>query len=242
MMRYIDIPYLPREKTALAISDVPIDGVVTIAPPEINRLPISMRCHADLGIFVVDKTTVICPPDTFSRYKEKLSPHGFNVLCGKTPVGSSYPGDSAYNAAIVGHFCFLNKKVCDMLLLECVQKAGYEIINVKQGYTKCSICPVTENALVTSDAGICKAAKNAGLDVFLVDNKSIVLQGFDCGFFGGCASMLDRCTMAVNGNAERLGNFVGLSEFVGKYGVKIKSLHQGEIKDIGSIIPLKTKQ
>ena len=32
-----------------------------------------------------------------------------------------------------------------------------DIIDVKQGYTKCSLCPVRENAVITDDSGIEKA-------------------------------------------------------------------------------------
>ena len=42
---------------------------------------------------------------------------------------------------------------------------GYEIINVKQGYAKCSICVVSDNAIITADKGIAKAAIQNRIDV-----------------------------------------------------------------------------
>ncbi len=37
------------------------------------------------------------------------------------------------------------------------------LINVKQGYTKCSCLPVSKNALITSDVGIYNTLKNKRL-------------------------------------------------------------------------------
>ena len=231
-------PYLPNEKASVFIADAHIDGEAVIIPPEISVLPEGLRRHADLGICIVSEKKAVCPPETCAYYSEKLSPYGFEIISGKSPVGSNYPSDSAYNVGIVGKKCFLNKSVCDEHLYEILISEGYEIINVNQGYTKCSICPVDEKSFITGDKGIAAAGENAGLDVLLISNDNIFLQGYKNGFFGGSAGMCSKDELLINGDINTLPDYSRIKKFLQKRSIRIKSIKEGEVTDIGSIIPL----
>ena len=41
------------------------------------------------------------------------------------------------------------------------------IFDSKQGYSKCSICVVNENAIITEDNGIARLLKNSQIDVII---------------------------------------------------------------------------
>ena len=234
----MNYPYLPKEKVTLFIADTKIDGATVITPPKIDVLAESMQRHADLGIVIISTKKAVCPPESYAYYKNALSPYGFEIIEGETSVGSHYPEDSAYNVGIVGKRCFLNQKVCDGVLYETLLKEGYEIINVKQGYAKCSICPIDENSFITGDVSICKAGKKLGMDVLLVSNDNIALSGFSNGFFGGCTGMESQDTLLINGNIDTLPDGKEIRNFLSAKNIKIKNLTEGEVKDIGSIIPL----
>ena len=148
------LPYLPKSEVSVFIADCNIENKTVITPPVLASLPPALRKHADLGICLVSRKRAVCPPESSAYYKEKLKPYGIEIITGKTSPGSNYPGDSAYNVGIVGKKCFLNKDVCDSLLYEILISEGYEIINVKQGYTKCSLCPIDERSFITADKGI----------------------------------------------------------------------------------------
>ena len=150
----------------------------------------------------------------------------------------NYPSDSAYNVGIVGKKCFLNKSVCDEHLYEILISEGYEIINVKQGYTKCSICPVDENSFITGDKGIWAAGEKAGLDVLLISNDNICLEGYKNGFFGGSTGMGSKDELLINGDINTLPDCTRITKFLQKRSIRIKGIKEGEVTDIGSIIPL----
>lgn len=233
-------PYLPHKEVSLFIADTNIPDSTVITPPTIDILPESMRRHADLGIVIISSKKAVCPPESYAYYKNVLSPYGFEIFEGKSHLGCHYPEDSAYNVGIVGRRCFLNKKVCDEILYEKLLSEGYEIIEVKQGYTKCSICPIDENSLITGDIAIYKAGKKLGMEVLLISNEDISLPGFSNGFFGGCTGMASCDTLLVNGNIDTLPDAKEIKEFLAAKNIKIKNLTEGKVIDIGSIIPLIT--
>ncbi len=222
------------------IANTEIPGATVILPSELSSLPAPLQKHADLGICLVSDKKAVCPPDSFEYYKEKLAHYEIEIIKGEKALTCNYPGDSAYNVCIAGKKCFLNKSVCDRVLLDILTSEGYEIINVRQGYTKCSICPIDENSIITADVSIEKAAKEHGMDVLLISNKGIVLDGYDNGFFGGCTGMENKSTLLVNGNIDFFPDGDAVKEFLKNKGITIKNLKKGPLVDIGSILPLMT--
>lgn len=222
------------------IADADITDALVIKPCKLNILPESLQHHADLGICIVSDKKAVCPPDSFDYYKEKLSVYGFQIIKGKNSLDCHYPKDSAYNVCIVGKKCFLNKSVCDTALLDILTSEGYDIINVKQGYTKCSVCPIDENSVITADISIANAAEKHGMDVLLITNDKIVLPGYKNGFFGGCTGLYDKHTLLLNGEIKYLPDCDSIKEFLFKKGISLKEIKKGPVTDIGSIIPLMT--
>ena len=233
-------PYLPQDKVNVFIADCDIPDCTLIRPPKISILPKGLCRHADLGICIVSSKKAVCPPESCAYYEEALSPFGFEIICGKTALGSNYPKDSAYNVGIVGKKCFLNKKVCDPLLLDILIGEGYEIIHVNQGYAKCSICPLDENSFITADKSIADAGRKAGMEVLLITNEGILLEGYKNGFWGGCCGLGDKNSLLVNGDISTLDSKDEIKGFLNAKGIKIQNLKKGEVTDIGSILPLTT--
>lgn len=227
-----------KDKAKLFIADTEIEGAVVIKPCKLNILPDALQHHADLGICIVAEKKAVCPPDSYDYYKEKLSLYGFEIIKGKNSLDCHYPGDSAYNVCIVGKKCFLNKNVCDTALLDILTSEGYDIINVKQGYTKCSVCPIDGNSIITADRSIAKSAEEHGMEVLLISNNGVELSGYDNGFFGGCTGLYDKHTLLINGEIKYLPDGDAIKEFLSKKGISIKELKKGSVTDIGSILPL----
>lgn len=241
-MKHIKKPYLPKKKVSVFIADTKIENAVVISPPSIDILPESMRRHADLGIVIVSEKKAVCPPETCAYYTDKLSPYGFQVIEGKSHIGRHYPEDSAYNVGIVGKKCFLNESVCDTLLYEILISEGYTPVHVKQGYSKCSICPVDENTFITGDKKIAAAGEKEGFEVLLISNEGISLPGFSNGFFGGSCGLGNCSELLVNGNIESIPSGKKIREFLESKNIKLKNLKEGKVVDIGSVIPILTDE
>lgn len=163
-------------------------------------------------------------------------PHGLEITEGKSRLTQKYPYDIAYNAARVGNFLIHNFRYTDAVILEHSQDLTR--IDVAQGYAKCSVCVVAENAVITSDLGIAKKCDTYGIDVLVTDDSDISLKGVSHGFIGGSTGLLAPDLLGINGDIHFHRNCEGIQCFCEKYGVNILSLKDGVIEDIGSIIVL----
>ena len=236
---FLSKPYLPDSRVTLAVSGFKVPGVEIIPPPELPALPKALRRHADLGLCPIGGSEVVCPPDSWEYYSRALEPHGFSVIRGGQALGSSYPGDSAYNVVVVGKFALLNPKVCDKTLLRLLE-GRYEIVPVRQGYTKCSVVPVDENALITGDADIYRKASALGIDALLISNNGVMLPPYKNGFFGGASGMTDKKTLAVNGSLSLMESGNEILQFLAAYEASVVEASSLEPFDTGSLIPLRT--
>lgn len=159
-----------------------------------------------------------------------------NIIEGKSVLKYDYPYDIAYNAARVGNYLFCNREHTDLNIIDYCINNDIKILDIKQGYAKCSICVISNNAIITADKNIYSVAKENNIDVLLTTNDKIKLNGYKNGFIGGATGLLKNDLLAVNGNIKLLDDCKLIEEFCKNYGVSIISLTDDEIVDIGSII------
>jgi len=152
-----------------------------------------------------------------------------------SPSGPQYPQDAAMCAAFIGKYVFHNPRISCPELLEA---AGERLIHVRQGYAKCALCPVSESAAVTSDGGIASAARRAGLDILLISQGHIFLEGFDYGFIGGSTFCVSDRLLAFTGSLSLHPHERQILDFLEKQDISPVYLTEGAIFDIGSAIPI----
>ncbi len=235
----IEMPNLPTSRVRLAVSARPLRDILCIAPPPVYALPPSLQTHADLQLCHLGGAFLLAAPAVFSYYKEKLSPFGFEILCGKTRLDSPYPLDAAYNIARVGNVAFHNPDITDPVALRFFTENGIRLIPIRQGYAKCSILPVDADSLITADHGIARAAKAAGFSVLEIQPGGVELAGFPYGFLGGAGGKTDRDTLYVTGRLAAHPSYREILSFLQERSIK---LEEGSIPipvDIGSILPLR---
>ncbi len=238
----VRVPNLPQGRVSVAISPLPVQDVFCIAPPPVCPLPQSMQRHADLQLCHLDGKYILAAPEVYDFYCRTLSPYGFEILCGETHIGSTYPQDAAYNIARVGNVAFHNPDVTDPVALRFFKEHAIRVIAVRQGYAKCAVLPVDAQSLITADKGIAHAAISAGFSVLEIAPGGITLSGFSYGFLGGAAGKLNDDTIYVTGALCAHPSYLEIFEFLQKRGIKIQ---EGSIPipiDIGSVIPLVIKK
>lgn len=151
-----------------------------------------------------------------------------------TPLGDKYPADVPLNAALFGNCAILNPKtVCKN-----IDFSGRSLIPVRQGYTKCSVVPVTESAIITDDVSIASAAEKNGLAVLLVSKGDVALPGREYGFIGGCCGLIAPDTMLFNGSLAFHKDGEKIRTFLSSFGVRAEEAGDFQLTDIGSILPL----
>ncbi|MCR4615180.1 MAG: hypothetical protein K5756_03435 [Clostridiales bacterium] len=149
---------------------------------------------------------------------------------------SGYPDDVPLNCAVVGNNLICCKSAVSKILLEKAENSGFNIINVNQGYAKCSTCVVDENAVITDDISIHKACGANNIDSLLVSKGSVSLEGHNYGFIGGCSGLIGEGLLAFCGDISTHTDYENIRDFLEAHNVKDISLFEGNLIDIGGII------
>ena len=177
---------------------------------------------------------------------------GFNMLVGNSEVSNAYPEDIPYNMAIIGRNAIHNFKYTDKNVLAYLKGAGYNLVQVEQGYTKCSTCVLSDNACIVSDIGIARTLLDLGVDVLYVSEPDIKLlkrtnkifvdeerMRFEysdmSGFIGGALVRLGD-TVILFGDKANLINGSKIQKFIESKGLKFHYFEGLDIIDYGGII------
>lgn len=150
-------------------------------------------------------------------------------------LGYKYPDYVLYNAVCTGRFMVCNEKYTAQELLAFSRSKGIDIINVKQGYAKCSCVIVDENSIITYDAGIAKECQKYDMNVLLVSPGHIELEGYNTGFIGGTSGRIGK-HIIFNGNLEVHPDFASIKTFIEERSLRCKWFTEWPLTDIGSII------
>ena len=243
-MKFIKKPNLPENRVVSvaisceageAIQKLDSLGIETIKIPISKWLATPVRSHADMQILHIGNNTIfcqnehLCTGELFGK---------FEMVPISQKLSKNYPGDVPLNCAVVGKRIICNIKTTASEVLEFAYKSGLEIINVNQGYSKCSICIVNENAIITDDESIFAATGKFLNDVLFVSKGSVALKGYNYGFIGGCCGKIDNNELAFNGRLESHNDFNKILDFLVRNNVKCVELTNNRLSDIGSIIPL----
>lgn len=186
------------------------------------------RYHADMQIVSLGDR-IITPPMFFEYYKALL-PHK-NIICGETNPDGHYPKCIAYNTAVTEKFAICNEKYTDRVILQSVKEKSLEIINVRQGYAKCSVC-VAGGGIITSDGGIYRAVYDK-TEALLISEGNVALPGYDHGFLGG-ASGFDK-KLYFTGDISAHPDFMRIDDFLRKINVEYECI-PGDLTDFGTMV------
>ncbi len=227
-------PNLPENKIKNALvstimpnemlKELEIQGVFGIKMPSSVNIANELRYHPDI--------LALNTPDN-KWYSEKSYKCDINTESTEINLSGEYPYDCTFNVMFVNGTLICGKKT-DVSYL----KDEYEIIRVNQGYVKCSTVFVDDMAFITSDAGIAKALKESEYDILTVDNIGIELNGFSCGFIGGCAGKISKNEIVFTGDLNKYKYASAIKSFCANYGVYCISLSEKPLYDYGGILPL----
>lgn len=246
MNDFIKLPNLPKERVKTAVvsyrypeiaEKIQRFGVETIGVTADKGLQSGVSEHADMlcsylggGKFLLAKSQ--------SELSGVLMRWGADVCYIDETLGFDYPKDIALNFLLLGGRVFgrpdsLSKKAVDYFKANSIK-----MVNVKQGYTRCSCAVVNENAVITQDEGIENALKSEGVDVLRISCGGIRLDGYDYGFIGGACGLIDKDRLLFFGDISKHNDCQRIKSFLAKHGCSFECL-SGELVDIGGIIPIK---
>jgi len=183
---------------------------------------------------------------------EKKGAVPFNTVSCTAVIGNEYPLDVPYNVCIVGNNAIHNFKYTDNIVKFYLERHGYNLIQVEQGYANCSCCVLDNNSCITSDIGIAKALMDAGVDTLFVTEPDIKLKKrlsdvfkdesrmsfVDSkmqGFIGGAMARIED-TVILFGDVQNLVNGTKLQRFIEKKGLKFHHFEGLDIVDYGGVL------
>ena len=109
----------------------------------------SISAHPDIFFFQT-KDGLIYAPNAPKRIIKELKKRKIKLTEGKKEVGKKYPETVPYNAVGIGDTLIHNIKHTDPTILSLYENH----IHVNQGYTRCNLVALNENAFITSDEAI----------------------------------------------------------------------------------------
>lgn len=222
-----------------------LGNVLFINPTSVTYNSISS--HPDIFFFQKDDA-LIYAPNAPKRIVKELKKRKIKLIEGKKEVGKKYPETVPYNAVGIGNLLIHNLKHTDETIL-----SSYENhINVNQGYTRCNLLALNENAFITSDVGIFNAVNRqqttdnslypheshvetyVRTSVLYIDPKQIKLEGQKNGFFPGCCGVWKN-NLIVCGSTKNLKEKAELDKFLKDNNFNLIELYDGDLIDVGSI-------
>lgn len=242
--KYIEKPNLPQNPVAaVAISITAGKSIKKLKELNIKSYPINsnddlpkpVNTHADLQLLHTGNNDIFCQGEHLCIGESEQK---FNIHKIGASAGNKYPHDVRLNCAIIGNKIICNEKTICREVLDFAYINGFTVINVNQGYSKCSICIVDENSIITDDESIFAAAGKFLNDVLYVSKGSIGLKGYNYGFIGGCCGKIDKYKIAFNGEIESHKDCNAIIDFISRYNNECIELCKGPLVDIGGILPL----
>ncbi len=241
-------PFVLKNRAKIAIVDARIEkeieenlislGLHVIKTIKCNEVDESISYHPDIVIHPINYKTLVVAPNVFDYYKEILIGFNLEIIRGERKLKCKYPQDIAYNIGRLSNVAIHNLKYTDEVVKYYLKRENIELIDVKQGYSKCSLAVVSEDSAITSDKPIYDKLTSLGFNVLLINRGNISLPGQKYGFIGGTSGSLSKNEHMFTGSIREHPDRENILKFLNKNRINPIFLSSKKIIDIGTIITL----
>lgn len=233
MICFIDYRTTKKEKDTLISL-----GAELIEVPKSPILYDAISGHPDIQVNIIDrnKKKIIINRNLSDDFKKLISYYNISYIESKNSLKEIYPNNIILNSLNLENYFIHNLKFTDPNLLDLVKNK--KLINVKQGYTNCSVLKVNEKSFITSDNGIYRKLIKENFDVLLIPPGDIILDGFNYGFIGGTGGLISDNTLVFFGSLDEFNYGALVKNFLKKHNINPIYLSDGKLHDRGSILYL----
>ena len=216
------------------ITELKALGIEVIPLPESPYLDEEINGHADILSFRLDDALLFLDSSIAGETAPLLKP--YNIIKVES-IASPYPNDAKLNVAVLGNKIICNRAyVCDTVIQKACNK--YELINTRQGYTKCNLCVINNNAVITEDAGLSSLLKNYQIDVLKLDAGYVHLSDKHYGFIGGASARISDGEIYFSGDISSHPQYNEIISFLNKYNFKAIFNVNRPLIDFGGIVSI----
>jgi len=198
---------------------------------EIAEITNSTSTHPDMQFVKIDTKKAIVASQSLKYYNNLLPDFDLIPI---NNIRSPYPYDTLLNFVLIGDVTICTKNQFDYV----EQLKSFKQTFIKQGYAKCSICVLNDNAIITGDRGIAKSLEGSSIKAYYLPSDEIKLKGYENGFWGGASGLIEENKLFFNGNIESLSCYNDLIDILNKQKIEPVYPKQTSVYDNGSIILL----
>lgn len=207
--------------------------LITFSPPE--NLSEEISSHADINVFGFCDGTLFINESIKDETGESEGSFGRVYVNG---ISSPYPNDIKLNCALIGRNLLCNTKYVAKEILQYAEDNNIRIIHTNQGYSKCSVCVVSDNAVITEDDGIAYLLKNYQIEVLKITKGNVYLSDDHYGFIGGASGMLNDTELYFSGDISSHPDYDKILEFLNKHHIKPVFNKNRRLNDFGGFIKI----
>lgn len=248
MTKLIKTPCLPEynvtncligEKYVDEINELKELGVETLTLKGGSLIDEEIRYHADINAFNFGNGHVLL--NSGATGEDELKKIGITASFYDKQICSPYPQDIPLNVAFTGNNIICNSNNSAKEIIDFAKLNNIEIIHTKQGYSKCNLCIVSENAAITEDEGLACLLKKYQFNVLLISTGDIYLSNKHYGFLGGASCKIAPDKMYFSGDLTQHKDYETIINFLDLYNVKPIFNKSRKLTDFGGIIQLTEK-
>lgn len=249
MSPFISEPNLPQGCSSLIYGEkyarkleVALDSqhIESILLPDNPDLDPRLSGHADLSVLHEgDEKLFLAPYLKGSAFADLLQARGALLQFPEARQSRDYPDDAQLNVCILGKHVICNPKTAAAGIVDYLTNGSNKrCVPVRQGYSRCAVCVVDSDSIITADRGISAAAEANGLHVLLIRPGYIRLDGYPYGFIGGASCKLASNKLAFTGILDAHPDREAILGFLSERGIEPVCLTREPAFDIGSAIPI----
>jgi len=212
-----------------SLRDHDIEPLAIPSTPLVDK-PISG--HPDLQLFIHEEKA-FCHPDICTDFIKSIKNFCEIIIC-RGRLSREYPGDIAYNIACTGKIALHKTDNTNKTIKQYLRSQSIDLININQGYSKCSTMIIDEKHIITADNSIHRAASENDMNSLLINPGYIDLPGYKYGFIGGASAAYEDWIL-LTGSLDHHPDRDRIFEHMEKAGKKPVFLSKEKIIDLGSI-------
>ena len=219
-------------------------GFNLIPTEKVSSLYEAVDGHPDLQFFRIEKK-VIAHQGLCKNQMELLSKLGASIILGNSSLSLPYPKNIPYNALLSPDLFMHRLDSTDPIILNEIQELkkskDISLVNVRQGYSRCSCAYVGNNSYITEDIVMTERLLALGKQVFYQKHSNVYLEGFDFGFIGGAISLISihgEELVLISGSLDSYFYGKELKEFLKRRNIRYECIGEGKLMDRGTIISI----
>ncbi|WP_032121562.1 DUF6873 family GME fold protein [Clostridium amazonitimonense] len=215
------------------IKNLKLLGLNVLKCPPYDGVYNAICGHPDIQINILSEKKIMVHPKMNKDFLNKILNLGYDISFSSSLIGYNYPENIILNAVNTNKVFMHNLSYTDKNLLKSLHSK--KILNVSQGYTKCSTAIISEEAFITSDTKIKKALESMDADVLLLPPGDIELPPLNYGFIGGTCGLISEDTIVFFGNLEKYEYGNKVHDFLKKHHITPIYLKDDILTDRGSL-------